>query len=81
MSQKSYTTFEEDINPVISYTSDEFFEQKLVNLLEQEQQSHTYLTFEQVFESEDTREVFTGIYKSFTNPHSVITPKHLQTLY
>ena len=81
MPQKTYTTPEEDINPVISYTSEEFLEGKLLNLLEPEEQAHTYLTFEQVLESEDTREVFTETYESFTNPHSVITPKHLQTLY
>ena len=80
MSPKSYTTFQDDINPVISYTSDECLEEKLVNLVEREEQSHTYLTFEQVLELENTREVFTAIYEYFTNPHSVITPKHLQIL-
>ena len=74
-------TLKEDINPVISYTSDAFSGEKLLNLLEPVEQSHTYLTFEQVFQSKATRELFTGTYEFFTNPHSVITSKHLQTLY
>ena len=62
-------------------TYPEILEKKLLKLLEPEPETYTYLTFEQVLESEDTREVFTGTYEYFTNPHSVITPKHLQTLY
>ena len=81
MSQKTYMTFEEDINPLISYTSDACLEEKLLNLLEPEEQLHSYLTGEQVFHSEETREVFTGTYEFFTNPHSVIKPRHLHTLY
>ena len=79
--QRTYTTLEEDSNLILSYTSDEFLEEKLLNLLEPEEQLHTYLTFEQVFQSEETRELFTGTYEFFTNPLSVITPRHLQTLY
>ena len=81
MFQKTYTTLEEDIDQVISYTSDEFIEEKLLNLLEPEDPSYRHFMIEQVFQSEETRELFTGTYKFFTNPHSVITPKHLQTLY
>ena len=79
--QRTDTTLEEDSNLVLSYTSDVFLEEKLLNLLEPEEQLHTHLTFEQVFQSEETREVFTGTYEFFTNPLSVITPRHLQTLY
>ena len=60
MSQKTGTTLKRDINPVMSYTSEEFLEEKLLNLLEPEHPSHTYLTFEQVLQSEETRELFTG---------------------
>ena len=79
--ERTDTTLEEDSNLVLSYTSDEFLEEKLLNLLEPGEQLHTPLTFEQVFQSEETREVFTGTYEFFTNPLSVITPRHLQTLY
>ena len=75
------TIHEEEFNPVEPQTHPEVLEPKLLKLLEPEPETHTYLTFEQVLESEDTREVFTGTYEYFTNPHSVITPKHLQTLY
>ena len=83
MRESSYPTLEHGPpeKSVISYTAEEFLEEKLLNLLEPEEQAHTFLTFEQVIESEDTREVFTGTYEYFTNPHSVITPKHLKTLY
>ena len=60
MSQKTDTTLKRDINPVISYTSEEFLEETLLNLLEPEDPSHTYLTFELVLQSEETRELFTG---------------------
>ena len=79
--QRTDRTLEEDSNLFLSYTSDEFLEEKLLNLLEPEEQLHTHLTFEQLFQSEETREVFTGTYEFFTNPLSVITPRHLQTLY
>ena len=79
--EKTYTTLEEDSNLVLSHTSDELLEEKSLNLLEPEEQLHTHLTFEQVFQSEETREVFSGTYEFFTNPHSVITARHLQTLY
>ena len=81
MFQKTYTTLEGDINPVISYTPEEFLEEKSLNLLEPEEESHTYLTLEQVFQSKETRELFTGTYEFFTNPHSVITQQHIQILY
>ena len=79
--ERTDTTLEEDSNLVLSYTSDVFLEEKLLNLLEPEEQLHTHLTFEQGLQSEETREVFTGTYEFFTNPLSVITPRHLQTLY
>ena len=79
--ERTDTTLEEDSNLVLSYTSYQFLEEKLLNLLEPEEQLHTHLTFEQVFQSEETREVFTGTYEFFTNPLSVITSRHLQTLY
>ena len=75
------TTHEQDFNPVELQTYPKILEKKLLKLLKPEPETHTYLTFEQVLESEETREVFTGTYEYFTNPHSVITPKHLQTLY
>ena len=79
--ERTETTLEEDSNLVLSYTSDEFLEEKLLNLLEPEEQLQTLLTFQQVFQSEETTEVFTGTYEFFTNPLSVITPRQLQTLY
>ena len=75
------TTHEQDFNPVELQTYPKILEKKLLLLLEPEPETHTYLIFAQVFESEDTRELFTGTYEYFTTPHSVITPKHLQTLY
>ena len=75
------TTHEEEFNPVEPQRYPEILEKKLLKLLKPEPETHTYLTFEQVLESGDTREVFTGTYEYFTNPHSVITPKHFQTLY
>ena len=79
--EKTYTTLEEDSNLFLSYPSDKFLEEELLNLLEPEEKIHTHLTFKQVFQSEETREVFTGTYEFFTNPLSVITPRYLQTLY
>ena len=77
MQQILSTTHKEEFNLVELQTYPEILEKKLLKLLEPEPDSHTYLTFEQVLESEDTREVFTGTYEYFTNPHSVITPKQL----
>ena len=81
MQKNLSTAHEEEFNPVELQTYPEILEKKLLKLLEHELGTHTYLTFEQVLESADTREVFTGTYEYFTNPHSVITPKHLQSLY
>ena len=75
------TIHEEEFNSVELQTHAEILEKKLLKLLESEPETHIYLTVEQILESEATREVFTGTYEYFTNPHSVITPKHLQTLY
>ena len=44
--ERTETTLKEDSNLVLSYTSDEFLEEKLLNLLEPEEQLHTHLTFE-----------------------------------
>ena len=71
----------EEFNPFELQTHPEILEMKLLKLLEPEPETHTDITFAQVLESEDMRAVFTGIYEYFTNPHSVIGPKHLQTLY
>ena len=46
MSQKTYMTLEEDINPVLSYTSDKGLEEKLLNLHEPEEPSQANLTFD-----------------------------------
>ena len=70
---------EEEFNPVELQTHPENLETKLLKLPEPEPETHTYLTFAQVLESEDLREVFTGTYEYITYPHSVIRPKHLQT--
>ena len=81
MQENLSTAHEEEFNPVELQIYPEILEKKLLKLLEPEPETYTYLTFEQVLESEDTREVFTGTYEFFTNPLSVITPRHLQTLY
>ena len=54
------TIREEEFNPVELQTYPETLEKKLLKLLEPEPETHTYLTFEQVLEFEDTGEVFTG---------------------
>ena len=75
------TTHEEEFNLVELQTYLQILEKKLLKLLEPEPETNNYLNFEYVLESEDTREVFTGTYEYFTNPHSVTTPEHLQTLF
>ena len=75
------TIYEEEFNPVELQTHFEILGNKLLELLEPGLDTHIHFTFEHVLESQDTREVFTGTYVYFANPHSVITAKHLQTLY
>ena len=54
------TISQEQFNPVELQAQTEILEKKLLKLLEPEPETHTYLACEQVLESEDTREVFTG---------------------
>ena len=81
------TIYEEKFNLVELQTHREILEEKLLKLLKPEPETHIYLTFEQVLESEDGREVLPGtiLYQSTfrhyrkTPPNSIPIPLQPRT--